>query len=212
MPKITNKLYRQFLDEGSIILIDEEHIKEALNNIKGPFKKQKRAFLICLFYTGARPSEVLDIKAKDITKDARELKIKIIGVKRGLPRSLLIPTSRELVKELWAYASAMPLDAQLFYKLRSSFIRTYKNKKGEIIRKHDVSHNVRYHFLTWFEGVIAGNEITPYFLRHSRFSKFAEKGATIQDIQMWKGSRDPKSVMPYLHMTHSTAKKMSRML
>lgn len=209
--KVKNIHYRKFIDEGIIDTLTDEQIQEALANIKGKYQRQGRALLIALYYTGARPGEVLQIRAKDITKIPRYLLIKVVGIKRGLPRTLYFPINRPMIKELWKYAQGMPFEMYLFFAYRSRSKREYIKKNGEISTIYELSHKLRYHFNNWFKGVME-QPIPPYFLRHNRFSTFAEKGASIQDIQMFKGSKRPASVMPYLHLTSKTSKKLSRMV
>ena len=106
--KITNINYRRFLDEGRIELLNEEQIVQAISNIKSFYPEEGKALLITLYFTGARPNEVLNIKAKDIKKIKYYLQVKIKGSKKGLPRTVLLPYRNDLVKQLYDYVSKMP--------------------------------------------------------------------------------------------------------
>ena len=207
MVRIKNENYRKFLDTGIIELIEEHHIEQALRNVKGIYGKyilQGRALLITQYYTGGRPNEVLRIKAKDITEDASYIRIFIQGSKKGLPRPIYIRKKLRFAQELHKYAKSLPPDMYLFYNYKNAYER--KTKKGT---RTEIDTNWRYYCKKWFEGVIQGS-ITPYYLRHNRFSGLALKGATIQEIRMLKGSRTDASVMPYLHMSARTGKQIAK--
>lgn len=209
MGKITNKAYRQFLDEGIIETLGESDIKKALSNIKGKNVKEGRALLIALYYTGARPNEVLDIKSKDVQKKKSYVLIKVKGSKRGLPRTIYLQYRRPLVKEFYKYACSIFPGMYLFHNFIGHYERTYINKEGEIKTRIDTTDKLRYHVKKWFQGVVKGS-ITPYFLRHNRFSKLAEKDVRLQDIRMLKGSRTTDSIKYYLHLSSRSAKKIAR--
>lgn len=211
MKKITNEQYRKFLDTGIIDPITETELRQALKNITGRHQREGRALLITLYYTGARPNEILDLKAKDITTDKKYnyLQIKIKGSKGGLPRTIYLRYKKPEVKELYNYAKGCFPEMLLFYHYRGHYERLRKTRKGEIKRTAETSDKLRYHLKKWFSGVIEGS-ITPYFLRHNRFSQLAKEGATMQQIRMMKGSKSTESVMPYLHLSAAEAKEIAK--
>ena len=207
MQRIKNQYYRKFLDTGEFQTINETQLKDVLNRIKSRYKNEARALLILLYYTGARPAEALKIKSMDITKDARYILIKIKGVKRGLPRTIYLKNSNPLIKELYTYASGLFPEMLCFYHFANKYVRTFKTKKGMIKQREETTSKLYYHFCKWFENVI---DISPYYLRHNRFSKLAEKGADLQQLRMLKGSKTMESVMPYIHMTTKSAKDLAK--
>lgn len=206
--KIKNPNYRKFLDEGIIETLSQEEIKQALSNIRGRYKIEGRALLICLYFTGARPSECLEIQGKDIIKKGRHFVVKLKAKKRGLPRPVYL-MNNDLTRELYKYAASMFPNMFIFHNFKNNYIRRRINKKGEIITTIETTNKVYYHIHKWFQGVV-DYSISPYFLRHNRFSKIAEAGATAEQIRQLKGSKDIGSVFPYLHLSPYTAKKMAR--
>lgn len=206
--RIKNKHYRQFLDQGEIRTIEESDIFKALENIKAPRIQEKRACLICMYYTGGRPVEILNIKGIDIKKESVYIQIKVPASKRGLPRIVWLPYKKPLVKEFYNFAMTVYPDMPLFFHLRSHYVRSRQTKKGEVTSV-EITDSLRYHIKQWFTGIIE-DSIPPYFLRHNRFSKLALAGVSLQDIRMIKGSKTMDSVMPYLHMSAYTAKKVSK--
>lgn len=211
MPLIKNEKYRQFFDEGIIETLGEEDIQRVLENITGKNSKEGRALLIALYYTGARPNEILNLRAKDLLKERSYLKVKLRGSKGGLPRTLYLPLRHKMVKELASFSVKNHPDMYLFWNYRGRYNRTHINKKGEIKQYVEIGDKLRYHMYKWFDTLVQGG-VPPYFLRHNRFTKLAENDATAEDIRQWKGSKTLASVTPYLHMSSRTGKKLARKL
>jgi len=208
MQKITNKSYRKFIDTGEIEPVTEEELNSALENVKGRYKHEGRALLIMLYYTGARPVEVLQIRAKDVTKAGSYVLIRVVGAKGGLTRTIRLQYRRPLVKELYKYSNRVYPDMYLFFNFKGSYKRTVTTRKGTKERT-DTTAKIYYHFKKWFEGVREGS-LNPYFLRHNRFSKLMMKGATAEEIRVLKGAKSINSVMPYIHLSSDTSKKLAK--
>lgn len=206
---IKNLSYRQFLDTGMISLVDLPELDKGLANIKGKNINEARALVIVLYYTGARPAEVLELSGKDITKENNYVKVALKGVKHGLPRTVYIPLARKYITELYKYAVSTFPDQYLFFNFRGSYSREYTSAKGKINTNIETTDKLRYHFKKWFANVVKGG-LTPYFLRHNRFSKLAMSGASDTDIQMIKGARSIESVQPYKHLSKKTAIDMAK--
>jgi integrase len=211
MKRIKNIHYRKFLDEGIIEIVTRDLVLKALENINriGRLVPQARALLIALYFTGARPNELLRVTGKDVNAKGAHVLIRVQGSKKGLARTVYLSSKDDLVKELFIYSRGMFPDQFLFYSFRGQYLRTFRNKKGEIRQRVEISDKMRYSFKKWFDGVLEGS-IPPYYLRHNRFSKLAEKGATMEEIRQLKGSRTFNSIMPYLHMSEDRAKKLSK--
>jgi integrase len=209
---IKNVNYRNFLDQGIIETLNEKQLCMALDKIRGKrcrYIKEARVFLILLYYSGARPNEILNLKAKNASNDGVYLKVLVPGSKKGLPRSLYFQLKKPLVKECLEYCLSCMPDAFLFYHYRSGYTRKVTNRKGEVKYRLEVSNGLRWYFQVWWDNVVAGG-IPPYFLRHNRMSKLAEKGASLNELRMLKGSRTYESVMPYLHMSSRTGKTLAK--
>lgn len=131
--KITNKHYREFLDKGIIQILNETDIKKALKNVKGKYTRQGRSLIIILYYSGARPNEILNLRSKDIQKDGKNIAVYIQGSKGGLPRTLQFQHQKPLIKEFYDYATSLMDNAYLFYHYRSKRKRIYKRQRKGII-------------------------------------------------------------------------------
>lgn len=203
MPKLTNINYVKFLKEGIIKTVSEDTIKLALTRPR-KHKLQARALIITLYFTGARPNEVLRIKSGDIARQDNYITVKLLASKNGMPRTVFLNPKNILVKELYNYAVTLPPDMFLFYNFTNKYTRTIKGKEY-----NSNSDRLRYHFKQWFDGII---DINPYYLRHNRFSKLAEAGATMEQIRLLKGSKTFESISPYIHLSTESAKKLSKYL
>lgn len=210
MPKILNKNYKKFIEEGVISVLTEGDILRAMNNITGKYTKEARCLITTLYYTGGRPIEVLDVRARDITKDGTFCVIKLRGAKGGLPRPIYLSMKKPLIKELYTYASKLFLDMYVFYHFRGKYVRHTVSKLGVPKVYSEVSRKIRYHFLFWFKDVLDGG-VNPYYIRHNRFSKLAERGATMDEIRLIKGAKTYASVTPYIHLSTRGAKKIARL-
>lgn len=209
---IKNMLYRDFLDNGRIKIFTIEDIEKGLANVRGRNSQEARALIITMYYTGARPNEVLRLKAKDIVKETTYINITLQPSKRGLVRTLPFSLSKPHIKDIWDYAKNYPPEMYIFYHFQSNNKRVkeiqLRNGQRKFIEYTEITNKLRYHFKKWFKEDI----IIPYYLRHNRFSQMAQNGADIEDIRQWKGGKTINSVYPYLHMSIKKAKKTERLV
>lgn len=204
MPLIKNIEYKEFLDGKGINLLGPGDLEKALNNVKGKDVAMGRALIIYAYYSGARPSEMADVKAKDVTKEGNSVCLQTPGKKHGLDRKLPISITKKYILELYNFAVRLYPDIYLFYAFRSSYKSTINGKEYT-----DTSKKICYYLRKWFRG-IRPEEITPYFIRHSRFSGMSENGAEPETIRHWKGAKTMDSVMPYLHLSKERLLRASR--
>lgn len=209
--RIKNISYREFLDQGIISTLSQDQIKRALDNVTGKYRKMGRALIIALYYTGARPVEILQLRGKDVFKDRSYVKVFIRGAKRGLPRTVYLPIKQEMIKELYDYAIACFPEMLLFFKYANKYKRLHTSKNGKQITYIQTTDKLRYYFKKWFDNVVPGG-ICPYFLRHNRFSRLAENGLSMEEIRLLKGGKTIASVSPYLHLSSASFKKIARKL
>lgn len=206
MPKVNDLRYREFLDKGVIELFSMDELDKALlkaSNSK--FGNLGRAYLICQYYMGARPVEILQLKARHFEKKGNYLRIQVPTAKRGVARVVSIPFSKKHVTELYKYATSIFDDVYVFYDLVSHKTRTYINKKGVTKRYIVITDKVYYYIKKWVG-------ITPYFLRHSRLSSLSQNGANPEELRQFKGCKRYDSVMPYLHMSRKVSESIGRKL
>lgn len=212
MPKIKNKNYLKFINDGYIDIIDQDVMGQVIKSLSDdPKKEEITALIICSYVTGARPNEVLRIRAKDIRYvPPTSVYIKLEPSKHGLAREIKVSTNNvPMVRALYDYSRKMFSDMYLFYHFKNSYKRTVITKTGQVKEYECNSDLLRYWFKKWFAPVMR-NPINPYFLRHNRFSSMVSRGATIEEVRLWKGAKTAESVTPYLHMSKRVVDKAAK--
>jgi integrase len=206
--KILNKYYREFLSGGFLKSLSNEDIKIALDSIKGYNRLESRSLLIALYVTGARPNEVLNLKAGDIQKENNYIIFELKGSKGGNSRRVYFSIKKyPFLLELLKYSKSLMIGINLFYHFRQPYLRTYKLKNGEVKQRLEYGATLRYHFNKWFSFM---GGLPPYYLRHNRFSAMARAGATEWQIKHVKGSKTTESIQNYIHVSKDSAKKAAR--
>lgn len=169
-------------------IISRHELEDMLNVLRDP---RDRALLVLLYVFGPRPSEVLEMTTEDVevtptsivvriptkkikSKDKFEVIKREIAINRPHPRDWVL---EELVNYVGMMKQVNP-GGRLF---------TYNARQ----RIWDVVNRASTRAL--------GYALTPYNFRHSRLTKLARSGATVDELMYWKGARSVKSVSPYLH-------------
>lgn len=205
--RIKNPHYVKFLEEGVMDFIEPEHIDAALKNIKGKNQVQGKTLLILLYYTGARPSEVLKLRAKDFQRENGRLRINITPSKNSLPRPIYLLRKYANVKYVEDYVFNLFPEMLLFPNFISKYTREYDKKNGETVEYLETTRKVRYLVYKAFAGIFP-ESLTPYVFRHNRFSKLSNEGLSMEDIRQIKGAKSMDSITPYLHMSTEKAKRI----
>jgi len=208
MPKISNIEYKRFIEEGYINIVDRTEFSAMLERLKHPQIKQARALFILLYYSGRRPSEILQLKAENLKKEGRYIVMVVPTLKGGRFSTLMLPHTNPHIKELWEYCKTMFPEQWLFYSFRSNHKQRFRVKiKGiEELRQYDHLARRLYYWLKKWTG------LPPYFFRHNRFSDMSDKGASLMDIVHAKGAKDPKSAMAYQHLSKKRAKEIAKFI
>lgn len=205
---IKNKLYRKLLDENDMEVINEEQLRQVLDNIKYRDVEMARSIVILAYYTGARPNELLRIRARDIQKEGRYMVVKIKGSKKGATRSIWLKFN-DLVKEVYTYKLKYMEDIFIFFHLIGRYKQIRKLKNGETKEVIKVHQKVTYWFKKWFSALDIGT-VPPYYLRHNRFTKLALEGATDRELKQIKGSRSDLSIEYYIHHSKESGKSIAK--
>lgn len=215
--KIKNPNYRKFLDKGEIELITPEQLDQALSNVKGKYKSMGRALLITLFYTGARPNEILRLKESDFSKPVitgkerlNYIQIQILGSKRGLPRPIVLNIRNKHIKELWGYIKGCVPNMLVFYYYQNKYIRKVNTPFG-VKERIEITDKLRYFIKKWFKDVIP-ESIPPYYLRHNCFSTLSSNGVAIEKMRQLKGARTSESVYSYLHLSKNDSMQVAKII
>ena len=146
---------------------------------------RERVLLTLLWLTGARTSEILNLKKKDIQIEENRIRFSILTEK--LPKGKFVMERRNLIlkvgrdeyyiRDLEQYLSRLKEEDKLFSFSRRTMVNII----------HRVSE------------AALGVHLCPYNFRHSRMTVLAEKGYTIPELMRFKGARTEDGVKPYLH-------------
>ena len=165
-------------------IIDADEFNVLFNHCKNLTEK---TWLLMLWLTGARPSELLEMVKKDvkIESDKVQFHVKTLKLKKSkqfmvTSRNLILNTSsiERYIKTLERHLSRLKDDSKIFQ---------FSRKTG-----YNIIQKVGYE--------VTGKCLCPYNFRHSRMTLLAEKGASMEKLKMFKGSRSDSSVRPYLHI------------
>lgn len=189
MPKYKNIRCMEFVKDGSITPVTNiDHYLKKCRTVR------EKMLLILLFITGARSSEIIQLKSDDIIKDGTYLSIHLKTMKRGRNRILKVPMRNG--------TSSFVKYSRMLLKLVDDTFLTGQNI-------FPAWSNVKIHKII---SRVTNEELNPYFFRHNVMSILSMSGASIQQIQFWKGAKDVKSVQPYLHISREEQTKIGNIL
>lgn len=146
----------------------------------------EKCYLLLLYYTGARPSELLMMGKKDVIEDEEFVKLQIPTLKGGIGRTIHLEKSDPNVSFILEHSKTV--EERLISKWKY-----YWETKNFIYR-------------------ISNNQLTQYFFRHNRFSKLSQRGATRNDLKYLKGAKDVRSVEAYIHVGGQETKKLAKII
>lgn len=142
-------------------------------------RNSRDALLVALSYiTGARPTEIRLLKRKDLWVEGGLFFIKLKTLKLG--RGTFFPKDRVLKFDLEANFVKLILDSIEYMPPEQVLIPISLRRVEQILEE------------------LSDGKLCPYNFRHSRLTKLARKGATIDELMSWKGAKDTKSVAPYI--------------
>ena len=148
-------------------MITNSDISRILRQVQKANDKRAEALIMALFYTGARVSELLQIKVKDINKD--EIMIKGKGSKY---RKILIP--KKLNAVLKDYANTQRLDTSEYL---------FTGERGVITRNTALTILKRYAGLSRMKK----DKVSPHAIRHLYTKNLVEAGVSYSAIKQLLG-------------------------
>jgi site-specific recombinase XerD len=180
MPKYTKDWWLK-AQQFQTSLLSEQDLREMLERCKD---NEEKVCLILLYYTGARPSEILALRAKDIWQDGKKIAVSIPTLKKGLGRTIFIPLN-DITQELIEFVKNRPQDIRLVLKWKNcGNIRDFVYRVSE-------------------------NRLTPYFFRHNRISQLANAGVDPYTLKRFKGAKSLSSVEAYLQLAGVGMKRIA---
>jgi integrase len=185
MPKY-KKLWWDLVQQGMGRFIKIEELDLMLKRCERSIEK---VMLILLYYTGARPSELLELTKENFRTTEKTLFISIPTKKRGETRTIPLPLKNPRISFVANYIDAIPSGIK-FLKSRFKNIQSIKK----------------------FVYKVSDNKYTAYFFRHNLLSILANSGATVYELKTWKGAKSIKSVEPYIRLAGTDLKKFEKVL
>lgn len=166
-----------------------------------------RFFLTILYVTGARPSEIMGDSGRnlkgmtwgDIRVDPERNTITFFVPVSKLKKNVFAVDKRELVLSFDPDAPDLPVKI-IFDMIEVHFknLKRWKTNFNEDAPLFTMSRKTGYNIVER-AGKQIGIQICPYNFRHSRLTQLSEQGAGLETIMYFKGSKDIKSISPYLH-------------
>lgn len=160
-----------------ITYFSEEETKMMINYLNNQ-RKLKQLTIICTLYeTGARVSELINIKLSDL-KLSEKASITLYG-KGG--KSRVVPISQELVKLLNAYLKEIYIDYRDGYLFYSNQKKKYNRKSINYII-NSVIEKLRIEYPNYFK-----EKFYPHLFRHSKASHLYNNGTPLLYIKDFLG-------------------------
>ena len=177
MPKYTDKRLLEWKEKGYMSFTTYADFQKKYNAL---VSQPDRNLLTVLYFTGARPAEIIELTRGDIFYRNQALTFKMTTLKRRTDRhTRLIDINTGPYIELmtfWDSIRSLPNDYYVFGFLRPP---NHTNPRQYIKKKLGVCG---------------------YFYRHNIFSLMKQGGATNEQILLMKGGKSLLSVLPYQHL------------
>lgn len=148
---------------------------------------RERALIEALYTTGARISELLNIKLEDVKWESRQ-----IWIRKGKGnKERFVLFSHDCAERLKTYLAHRNVDSKYLFS----------NQRGGAISRC----LVELHFRQYTKGL--GFRVTPHTMRHTFAAHLAEKGMDFSYIQELLGHANINSTRVYTRLTNNARKK-----
>jgi len=185
---------------GLYSYMSESEAEELLDNMSpvNDMEIRDRAIFELLYSTGARISEVENLKVKDFDLEKRELKVTGKGRKQRFV--YLNKTALYWIKKyMEARSSIILLDKKTGKSDRHFFL----NRFGKGLSSRGIRNIVK----KYVKKSIINKNITPHSIRHSFATHLLQEGAGIKEIQELLGHENISTTQIYSHLNIKKLKK-----
>lgn len=158
--------------------------------------EHERVLLSLLWFTGARPSEILELKRKDINwgigDDGQDFfEIKLITKKLGKAKGFVV--TERILRSSRPIGTKANLYIETIIKwcrrlLPEDYVIPHRSRMALNKIMHKLSKNV-------------GHVWSVYHFRHSVFTHLARNHASLSTLMYWKGATNMMSVKNYIQAT-----------
>jgi len=169
--------------------------EEALAILNNGEDEIERVLVSVTWLTGARPTEIISLKKKDILLTETKIEFIMRNLKRGKSDQFDM-VNRKLKRE-----RPIGVNIDIFIETIAKYIRKLPEEESLLFP----------YTKRWAEGKITklckktlGKEKSMYHFRHGCHVWLNRHGFTLTDLQYWKGAKDVRSVLKYLHATART--------
>lgn len=170
---------------------------EVGETIKKADRERDKALIAIFYITGARVSEIIDLKREDFTIRSDELLITIEPQKRsdsGSPLrkydNLIFDRERTpFIDIILDYVSDLEEDEFLFSSREGGHISR--------VRAWQIAKEIN-------------PESSPHFYRHTRLSRMKKRGATLDDLRKFSGRQTPP--VKYMETSEEEMRELGRMI
>lgn len=182
--------------------VRDEDFKRMVDRTRGIDHK---GFLAIIYCTGARPSEV----SGDATRGLKGMTLNDISFgEREVTFFVPVSKIRQHIYSVEKRQLTLEFDPEKVDYAIEIIIRflTSKIKKAEREGKivdfnmplFDFTRKTGYNIVSR-AGNYIGIKLCPYNFRHSRLTQLSEQGAGLETLMYFKGSKNIRSIQPYLH-------------
>ena len=177
MPKYKKNIKRIIqLDDANAMIAKAKH-------------EEQRVLVALEYHTGARPSELLELRRRDFTIVGPDLRIVLQTKKGGDPRLI----SYDIQATPFVPDIVLPWIQKLESADSPIFSFTTTTRIKQIIYE------------------LSEEKFCPYNFRHSKLTRMAMQGATAWELKAFKGAKTLRSVEPYVNLSPNTLEKFRKM-
>ena len=182
--------------------IRDEDFKRMVDKTSG---LEHKAFLSILYCTGARPSEISGDNIRGLKgmtlDDIRfgEKEVTFFVPVSKIRQHIYSVEKRQLTLEFDPTNVDYPIE--IIIKFLERKMKEAQGEDGNVDFDKplfDFSRKTGYNIVSRASKYI-GKEICPYNFRHSRLTQLSEQGAGLETLMYFKGSKNIRSIQPYLH-------------
>jgi len=160
--------------------------KDVINLLKKASSRRDRCLVSLLYLTGARISEILELKGKDIQIEEDEIRISIRPKKTGDYGP--VSKSQDLILDKKGKFVACIIEHSKTKKAEESIINMTRQRAWQIIRE------------------LSG--VSPHFFRYSRVVQLLDKGYSLDQVRKWIGRKTQP--VEYSSATESEIKEIGK--
>ena len=158
--------------------------------------ESERVLLSLIWHTGARPAELVELKAKDVEWGLDRLGMPYFAIR--VPTKKLGDNDGDFIIKDRILKSTRPMgrEADIFIE---TIIRWSKHLLPEEPLMFDWTTTRSINRIMHKIANRIGKEWAPYHWRHSTMTHLAANGLGLTDLMYWKGAKSVHSVAMYLH-------------